>query len=110
MPHNWASAEFIRLTTHLLEIDRGEDLHLLEGMPSEWMQPGMVTRLKGVLTPFGPLHMKVEVEQHGAKARLEIQPLRSGRTVIVHLPDGSTRNLAPSAGGSVTFEPRANTR
>ena len=24
MPHNWASAEFIRLTVHLLALDRGE--------------------------------------------------------------------------------------
>ena len=53
MPHNWASAEFIRLTTHLIELDRGEDLHLLEGFPREWAGPGMVTRLNGVLTPFG---------------------------------------------------------
>ena len=34
MPHNWASAEFIRLTVHLLALDRGDELHLLEGMPA----------------------------------------------------------------------------
>ena len=56
MPHNWASAEFIRLATHLLELDRGDELHLLEGMPAQWLKAGMVTRLNGVLTPFGPLH------------------------------------------------------
>ena len=54
MPHNWASAEFIRLTVHLLELDRGDELHLLEGLPREWLRPGMVTRLNGVATPFGP--------------------------------------------------------
>ncbi len=33
MPHNWASAEFIRLVVHLLALDRGDELHLLEGFP-----------------------------------------------------------------------------
>ncbi|MGD0091875.1 MAG: hypothetical protein ABSE73_18325, partial [Planctomycetota bacterium] len=28
MPHNWASAEFIRLTRHLLVLERGAELHL----------------------------------------------------------------------------------
>ena len=62
MPHNWASAEFVRLTAHLLELDRGEELHLLEGMPAQWLKAGMATRLNGVLTPFGPLHMAVQVK------------------------------------------------
>ena len=39
MPHNWASAEFIRLAIHLLALDRGDELHLLEGMPAEWLAP-----------------------------------------------------------------------
>ncbi len=33
MPHNWASAEFIRLVVDLLALDRGDELHLLEGFP-----------------------------------------------------------------------------
>lgn len=36
MPHNWASAEFIRLAIHLLALDRGNELHLLEGLPAAW--------------------------------------------------------------------------
>ena len=36
MPHNWASAEFIRLTVHLLALDRRDELHLFEGLPVEW--------------------------------------------------------------------------
>jgi hypothetical protein len=51
MPHNWASAEFIRLVIHLLALDRGDQLHLLEGLPPEWLGPGMVTRLNGVRAP-----------------------------------------------------------
>ena len=33
MPHNWASAEFIRLVRDLLVLERGDELHLFEGLP-----------------------------------------------------------------------------
>ena len=62
MPHNWASAEFIRLAIHLLALDRGDELHLLEGFPREWAGPGMITRLNGVATPFGPLDLTVQAD------------------------------------------------
>jgi hypothetical protein len=104
MPHNWASAEFIRLAIHLIELDRGDELHLLEGMPSQWLGAGMTTRLSGVATPFGPLHLTVQVSKDGRTAKLDLQPLAANcKSVVVHLPDGSTRPLAPRQGGTTTF-------
>ncbi|MGC8642697.1 MAG: hypothetical protein ACP5XB_22800 [Isosphaeraceae bacterium] len=87
MPHNWASAEFIRLCTHLIELDRGSELHLLEGFPREWAGPGMVTRLDGVLTPFGPLHLELRVAADGKSARLKIGKLTGSRParIVLHL-------------------------
>jgi hypothetical protein len=87
MPHNWASAEFIRLCTHLIELDRGDELHLLEGFPREWSRPGMVTRLDGVLTPFGPLHLELSVSADGKTARLRVAQLK-GQTptrIVLHM-------------------------
>jgi hypothetical protein len=110
MPHNWASAEFIRLTIHLLALDRGDELHLLEGFPREWAGPGMVTRLRGVATPFGPLDMTVQADQKGQTVKLSVKPLAANcKAVIVHLPDGSTRQISPRQGGVVNFPvtPRA---
>jgi hypothetical protein len=104
MPHNWASAEFIRLTAHLLELDRGNELHLLEGMPSQWLKAGMTTRLNGVATPFGPLSMTVQVDQQGETATLEVKPLAVNcKSIVVHLPDGTLRRLPPTQGGTLTF-------
>lgn len=104
MPHNWASAEFIRLATHLIELDRGAELHLLEGLPREWTGPGMVTRLNGVPTPFGPLRLTLKVDEAGRAATLEFQPLADNcQAVVVHLPDGTTRRLPPGQAGQVTF-------
>jgi hypothetical protein len=84
MPHNWASAEFIRLTVHLLALDRGTELHLLEGLPAEWTRPGMVTKLDGIATPFGPLTMELKIAANGKSATLKIEPLSDpGCTKIV---------------------------
>lgn len=110
MPHNWASAEFIRLTIHLLALDRGDELHLLEGFPREWAGPGMVTRLRGVATPFGPLDMTVQADKKGQTVKLSVKPLAANcKALIVHLPDGSTRQISPRQGGVVNFPvaPRA---
>jgi GH15 family glucan-1,4-alpha-glucosidase len=87
MPHNWASAEFIRLTTHLIELDRGNDLHLLEGFPQEWARPGMVTKLNGVLTPFGPLRLELRAAADGRTVRLKMSELNGSKParIVLHL-------------------------
>jgi hypothetical protein len=104
MPHNWASAEFIRLTIHLLELDRGNELHLLEGLPAAWTGPGMTTRLNGVATPFGPLNMVLQIDRAGNMATLKVKPLSgSCNAVIVHLPAGGTQQISPAKGGTITF-------
>jgi hypothetical protein len=104
MPHNWASAEFIRLTIHLLALDRGDELHLLEGLPPEWTGPGMTTRLSGVATPFGPLDIILQIDRSGKKATLKVKPLAGNCTaIVVHLPDGGTQKISPAKGGAITF-------
>jgi hypothetical protein len=104
MPHNWASAEFIRLTVHLLALDRGDEMHLLEGYPRAWAGPGMLTRLNGVATPFGPLNLTVQADTGGQAATLEVQPLAANcKAIIVHLPDGSTKRMAAQQGGTLHF-------
>lgn len=100
MPHNWASAEFIRLAVHLVALDRGSELHLLEGLPAEWTRPGMATRLDGILTPFGPLTLELRVRRDGRSADLALEPLGdpSCKRVVVHLPGapaGAVRALDP---------------
>lgn len=95
MPHNWASAEFLRLVVHLLALDRGQELHLFEGMPEEWLQPGMNTYFKDVNTVFGKLSFNLKVDITGKKASLTVDKLSgTGCTAIfVHL--GKSGNEQP---------------
>jgi hypothetical protein len=87
MPHNWASAEFIRLTVHMLALDRDNELHLFEGLPKEWVRAGMVTKLNGVATPFGKLYLTLKVDDSGKTARLKVEklPANSLERIVVHL-------------------------
>ena len=104
MPHVSAAAEFIRLVGHLLAFDRGQELHLFEGLPPEWLKPGMTTQLNGLVTPFGPLTLKLKVGTDGRNATLMVAPLRDPacRKIVVHL-DGATRELAPGKSNEITW-------
>ncbi|GHT12581.1 hypothetical protein FACS1894170_07570 [Planctomycetales bacterium] len=89
MPHNWASAEFVELAVHLLQLDRGDELHLLEGLPPEWIQPGMKTELKDIATPFGKLSFVLQVDKTGKKATLNVEKISapSCKGIFIHLGD-----------------------
>ena len=89
MPHNWASAEFIQLVIHLLALDRGEESHLLEGFPRE-SAPGMVTRLNGITTPFGPLKLTWRAARSTETTTLKVISLAANcKAIVVHLPGGT---------------------
>jgi hypothetical protein len=87
MPHNWASAEFIRLVRHLIVLERGDELHLCEGLPREWVHPGAVTRLDGVLTELGPISLELRVAADGSSAHLRLDPPRRSKPsrIVLHL-------------------------
>ncbi|HUW19894.1 MAG TPA: hypothetical protein VMW16_11385 [Sedimentisphaerales bacterium] len=87
MPHNWASAEFIRLTVHMLALDRDNELHLFEGLPKEWVRAGMLTKLNGIATPFGKLYLTLKVDDDAKTARLTVEKLPAHylERIVVHL-------------------------
>jgi hypothetical protein len=89
MPHNWASAQFVELAVHLLALDRGNEMHLLEGLPPEWIQPGMKTALKDIATPFGKISFTLQVDKTGKTATLTTEKLTdpSCTGLFVHLDD-----------------------
>jgi hypothetical protein len=98
MPHNWASAEFIRLVVHLIAMDVDGELHLCKGLPKGWLIPGRAIRLKSIATPFGLLDFSLEVAQNGQKARLQVAAMKgdSCERVILFM-DGWSRG----SGGKV---------
>jgi hypothetical protein len=90
MPHNWASAEFVRLVRHLLVLERGDELDLLPGLPAEWLAPGMTTRLEATPTHFGPISVRVDSHDGEIVVRASGDSSRHRRPerVLVHVPTG----------------------
>lgn len=87
MPHNWASAEFIRMVVHMIQLDHGKDLHLFEGLPKQWTKASAKTRLNGIRTPFGRIDLSFEVNQKGDAAKLDLTFLDKGNLpgkIVVH--------------------------
>lgn len=108
MPHNWGSVEFIRQVRFMLVLERGTELHLFEGLPPAWTKPGMVTRMKGVLTDFGPISFALKVAADGKKAELKLDVpsrIRPSR-VVLHLNgwSGSSGTLDLPVQGHVRRE------
>lgn len=87
MPHNWGSAEFIRMVRHLVILERGDALHLFEGLPTAWTRPGSRLEMRDVPTSFGAVSVKMEVSQQGDAARIVVDPPRRAKDVklVVHL-------------------------
>lgn len=108
MPHNWASAEFIRLIRHLLILERGGELHLLEGMPRVWSGAGDAIELKDIATSFGPVSLSVRVAEDGQTGSLRIVPpeREPAEKIVVHLehfsrPIRSVRKEGKEIRGSI---------
>jgi hypothetical protein len=96
MPHNWASAEFIRLVRHLLVFERGETLELLSGLPENWIYPGAVAELEKTPTRFGPVSLKLEIgAARGFDLRISCDMAwpRKPTALRLRLPPGSTVRL-----------------
>lgn len=87
MPHNWASAEFIRMVRHILILERGSELHLLEGLPSHWTRPGAKIQMTDIPTSFGPVSFSLHVALGGESAVLKIVPPQREDIdkIVVHL-------------------------
>jgi hypothetical protein len=87
MPHNWASAEFIRLVRHALLLEREDALHLFEGLPAVWARPGTLLRVNDVLTEFGPTSLELRVRKDGSAADLSLTPPTRcpPKQIVLHL-------------------------
>jgi len=108
MPHNWASAEFIRLVRHLVIFEKGEGLDLLAGIPAAWRKPGDVVSFGSTPTRFGPISLRLETKSDGAftldvelDPRSVIQPQRITAKLPASALSANGLSLEPDRGGWV---------
>lgn len=106
MPHNWASAEFIRLVRHLVVMERGDALDLLAGAPPEWLRPGRTIALERTPTRFGPVTVQMSVADDSSWVCTVVLDARAARrpsAIRLHLPEGAAgRITTPAQQGEVS--------
>lgn len=95
MPHNWASAELIRLVRHLLVFERGRELDLLPGVPSGWLEAGAEIRLDRTPTRFGRVSLRVLSDGAGGLIEVLIDVHRPPERCVLHVPPGEWHIAAP---------------
>ncbi|HVV56721.1 MAG TPA: hypothetical protein VHC45_00025, partial [Gaiellaceae bacterium] len=89
MPHNWASAEFVRLVRSLLVFERGDELLLLPAVPAHWLASGRPIRVE-TPTRFG--RVRLAVDTGSSRIEVDVAPgaLAPDR-VALHIPPGAWR-------------------
>ena len=73
MPHNWASAECIRYTRHMLALEDATHLRLLAGITAGELAPEKEYVLTATPTRFGRLNLRFEPLDHGQGWRLKFE-------------------------------------
>ncbi len=105
MPHNWASAECIIFLRHMLALEDGTSLRLLEGIGDFELAPGMPHRITESPTRFGRVSLNLEPTRGASGWRLSFDRGTGPIPATVTLPAtlGSKFNLEDVKGG--TFRP-----
>jgi hypothetical protein len=84
MPHNWASAECVRYLRHILLLEDGPRMRLLEGMIPANFTPRQPFRLEHTPTRFGRVTLQIEpVSNNGWKLDFSVEPAPHAETVEV---------------------------
>jgi hypothetical protein len=84
MPHNWASAECVLYLRHMLALEDGSALRLLEGIGAQELASRQPFRLKQTPTRFGRLNL--ELTPQGAGWRLKFERGTGPAPKLVRLP------------------------
>lgn len=86
MPHNWASAECVRYLRHMLLLEDGPRLRLLEGMIPASSAEQQAFRLDRTPTRFGRVTLRLEPLDNHRGWKLDVQMEPGQRPGMVELP------------------------
>ncbi len=104
IPHATGAANFAFLLRHALIHERGDELHLLLGVPDWWLEKGREIRVEEAPTHFGPINLRVRGTATGVEVKLTPPHRQSPKTIILHLPKSRPLLQAPK-GVTAVYRP-----
>jgi hypothetical protein len=104
MPHNWASAECVRYLRHMLLLEDGQSMRLLEGVTSG-LEDGQPFHLEQSPTRFGRVTLQLEPLDHARGWKLDFSLTPGQPAERVELPASlADRKFDRIAGAKFTNE------
>jgi len=101
MPHNWASAECVRYLRHMLALEDGKSLRLLNGITPAELTPSAHYNLRNSPTRFGRIHLELEpLDTHGWRLRFARETGPAPSSVSMPRMIGSLQVKEVTAAGS----------
>ena len=99
MPHNWGSAEFIRLVRNAIIMERQGNIELLVGLPAEWLpEEGKELCIEDSPTRYGLVTLQLRVVDGGYELEYRRRPgVIEPSAVILHWKN-KTRSLPADSG------------
>ncbi len=95
IPHVTGAANFAFLLRHALVHERGDELHLLLGVPDWWLYPGKEIRVENAPTHFGALGLRVRGTKAGVEVKLNSPRREPPQRIVLHLPENRRVMSAP---------------
>jgi len=83
-------AKFVNRLRDALVREDGDTLWLAAGVPRRWLAPGQKIELRDAPTYFGPTNYRIEANESGVEARVELpsrNPLRTA-WLVLRAPEG----------------------
>jgi len=86
IPHATGAANYAFMLRHALLHERGDELHLLWGVPDWWLEPGREIRVQNAPTHFGRLSLEVRGKARGVEVRFDPPGRSPPARILLHLP------------------------
>jgi Bacterial alpha-L-rhamnosidase 6 hairpin glycosidase domain len=102
IPHATGAANYAFMLRHALIHERGDELHLLRGVPDWWLEPGREIRVDKAPTHFGPLSLRVRGTAKGVTVKFAAPTRQPAQRIILYLPK-SRLLLKPLKGVEVSY-------
>ena len=106
MPHNWASAECLLYLRHMLALEDGPDLRLLEGIGDPELAEAQPWQMAGSPTRFGRINLVLEPVKSGRAWRLHFQRENGAAPRTLRIPGalGARLRFASVSGAGTKVE------
>jgi hypothetical protein len=96
IPHATGASNYAFLLRHMLIHEKGDELHLLPGVPDWWLGDGQTIRVERAPTHFGEMDLFVRGRGDGVEVRLRRPAREPPQQIVVHLPQSRPAKVLPA--------------